>query len=161
LSDLQQNITRSCIRNSTKLSVAESGLAIQSATLTPLEPKSLVVVRLHYERWACFGREANEMAEGNGTIEVKLTPSVAEDGSLRLTPEIGRVEAEGLIGELLRSGSLGDTLRDKITESLLSTVRKAGDFNATLPPAARATPHSTARNFRVPARVSCWWCWME
>jgi hypothetical protein len=143
LSDLQQNITEVLHTQLDKAERCGERIAIQSATLTPLEPKSLVVVRLHYERWACFGREANEMAEGNGTIEVKLTPSVAEDGALRLTPEIGRVEAEGLIGELLRSGSLGDTLRDKITESLLSTVRKGGDFNATLPPAARgnATLH--------------------
>jgi hypothetical protein len=143
LSDLQQNITEVLHTQLDKAERCGERIAIRSATLTPLEPKSLVVARLHYERWVCFGREANEMAEGNGTIEVKLTPSVAEDGSLRLTPEIGRVEAEGLIGELLRSGSLGDTLRDKITESLLSTVRKAGDFNATLPPAARgnATLH--------------------
>jgi hypothetical protein len=77
------------------------------------------------------------MVEGNGTVEVKLIPSVAENGALRVTPEIGRVDAEGLIGELLRSGSLGETLRDKIAESLLSAVRQGGDFNATLPPSAR------------------------
>ena len=143
LSDLQQNITEVLHTQLDKAERCGERIAIQSATLTPLEPKSLVVVQLHYERWACFGREANEMAEGNGTIEVKLTPSVGEDGALRLTSEIGRVEAEGMIGELLRSGSLGDTLRDKITESLLSTARQGGDFNATLPPAARgnATLH--------------------
>ncbi len=62
---------------------------------------------------------------------------------MRLTPEIGRVDAQGLIGELLRSGSLGDILRDKITESVLSAIRQGGDFNATLPAAARgnATLH--------------------
>ena len=37
-----------------------------------------------------FGRESmNEIVEGNGTIEVKLTPAVAEDGSLRLSAQIG------------------------------------------------------------------------
>jgi hypothetical protein len=137
LSDLQQNITEVLHTQLDRAERCGERIAILSATLTPLEPKSLVVVQLHYERWACLGREANEMAEGNGTIEVKLTASVGEDGALRLTPEIGRVEAEGLIGELLRTGSLGDTLRDKITESLLSTARQGGDFNATLPPAAR------------------------
>jgi hypothetical protein len=60
-----------------------------------------------------------------------------------MTPEMGRIDAEGLIGELLRSGSLGDTLRDKIAELVLFTVRRGGDFSATLPPAARgnATLH--------------------
>jgi hypothetical protein len=100
-------------------------------------------VQLHFERWACLGRDVNEMVEGNGTIEVKLTPSVGGDGALRLTPEIGRVDAQGLIGELLRSGSLGETLRGKIMESLLATVRQGGDFSATLPPSVRggATLH--------------------
>jgi hypothetical protein len=100
-------------------------------------------VQLHFERWACLGREANEIVEGNGMIEVKLTPSVGKDGALRMTPEMGRIDAEGLIGELLRSGSLGDTLRDKIAELVLFTVRRGGDFSATLPPAARgnATLH--------------------
>jgi hypothetical protein len=62
---------------------------------------------------------------------------------LRLVPEIGRITAEGLVGELLRSGPLGDALRDKITDALLSAVRQGGDFKVTLPPSAQgfATLH--------------------
>ena len=76
-----------------------------------------------------------------GGASVRLR--VGADGALRLLPEIGRVDAPGLIGDLLRSGSPGETMRDTITESLLSTVRWGGDFSATLPPAARggATLH--------------------
>jgi hypothetical protein len=143
LSDLQLNISEVLRGQLNKSERCGERIAIQNATLTPATPASLVVVQLHFERWACLGRDVNEMVEGNGTIEVKLTPSVGSDGALRLQPEIGRVDAPGLIGDLLRSGSPGETLRDTITESLLSTIRRGGDFSATLPPAARggATLH--------------------
>lgn len=138
LSELQQNITDVLHTQLDKTERCGERIAIQTATLAPSEPASLVVVQLHVERWTCLGREANEMAEGNGTIEVKLSPSVGEDGDLRLTPEIGRVEAQGLIAEWLRAGSLGERLRDKIADSVLSAVRQGGNFSTTLPPAARS-----------------------
>jgi hypothetical protein len=137
LSDLQQNITEVLHTQLDKADRCGERIAILTATLGPSEPASEAFLQLHIERWTCLGREANEMAEGNATFEVKMTPSVGEDGALRLTPEIGRVDAQGLIGEWLLSGSLGETLRDKIADSVLSAVRQGGDFNATLPPAAR------------------------
>lgn len=144
LSDLQQNIAEVLHSQLDKAERCGERIEVQSATLTALRPASVVAVQLHFERWTCLGREANEMVEGNAMFAVKLTPSVGEDGVLRLTPEIGRVDAQGLIGELLRSGSPGEMLRDKITDSILSTVRRGSDFNVTLPPAARgnATLHS-------------------
>jgi hypothetical protein len=138
LSDLQQNITEALRRQLNKADRCGEQLAIQSATLTPEPPASLVFLRLHFERWACFGRDTtNELAEGNATIEMKLTPAVGEDGIFRMVPEMKRIDAEGLVGEMLRSGSLGEDLRDKITELVLSAVRQGGDFKATLPPAAQ------------------------
>jgi len=137
MSELQQNITEVLRAELDKAESCGEQIAIQSATLTPREPASLVAVHLHFERWACRGRDSiTEMVEGNGTLEVKLTPAIAE-GGLRLVPEIGRVDAEGFVGELLRSGSLGDALRDKIAESILSVAQRGGDFKATLPPAAQ------------------------
>jgi hypothetical protein len=144
LSDLQQSIAEVLHAQLDKAERCGERIEIRTATLTPLGPASLVVVQLHFERWSCRGGgQANEMAEGIGTIEVKLTPSVGADGALRLTPEIARVDAEGLIGQLLRAGSPGETLRDEIMESLLSAIRHGGDFNTTLPAAARgnATLH--------------------
>jgi hypothetical protein len=141
LSDLQQNITEVLRAQLNKASRCGERIAILSATLNARAPASLVVARLHFERWACatmFGRETvNEVVEGNPTIEVKLTPVVGKDGTLQMRPEIGRVDAEGLIGELLRSGSVGDGLRDTIAELLLSAVRQGGDFKLTLPPVAQ------------------------
>jgi hypothetical protein len=48
-----------------------------------------------------------------------------------------RIDAEGLIGELLRSGSLGDAVRDAVAQSVLSAVRQGGDFKVNLPAAAQ------------------------
>jgi hypothetical protein len=141
LSDLQQNIREVLRDELNKSDRCGERIEIRDATLTPRAAVGLVVAHLHYERWACptmFGRETmNELVEGNATIEVKLTPAVADDGTLRLVPETAHIDAEGLVGESLRSGSLGDALRDKITEALLSIVRQGADFKATLPPAAQ------------------------
>lgn len=138
MSDLQHNISDVLRSQLDKADRCGERIAIQNATLTPATPASLVVVQLHFERWACFSREiVNEMAEGNGTIEMKLTLAAGEDGTLHLKPEIGRIDAEGLVGDLLRSGSLGGTLRDEIAESVLSVVRQGGDFKVMMPPAAQ------------------------
>ncbi len=139
MSDLQQNIAEVLRTRLDQANRCGDRVAIRDAALTPLAPSSVVVAQFHFERWACFGRDAmNEMVEGNGTIEVKLTPAVAEDGALRLVPEIERIDAQGLIGEMLRSGTLGEALRDKIAESLLLALRGGTDFKTTLPPAAQS-----------------------
>jgi hypothetical protein len=137
--DLQQNITEVLRAQLDKSDRCGERIAIQDATLTPLQPASLVVTRLHFERWACFGGQNNEIAEGDGTLEVKLTPAVEQNGRLQLTPAISRVDAEGLLGESLRSGSLGSELRDQIAENILSAVRQGGDFKLILPAAAQGS----------------------
>jgi len=139
ISDLQQNITQVLRAQLDKAERCGERVAIQNATLTPMPPATLVSIQLHFERWSCFGGQNNEMAEGDGALEVKLTPEVLADGTLRLTPAVGRIGAEGLLGESLRSGSLGDELRNKTAESILSTVRQGGNFKVILPPAAQNT----------------------
>jgi hypothetical protein len=140
LSDLQENMTAVLRADLDKADPCGERIEVQSATLTPRLQVSAAVVQLHFERWACRGRQTmNEMVEGNGTIEVKLTLAVGDDGSLRLQPEIGPVDAEGLVGELLRSGSLGETLRDKVATSVLSAARQGANFETMLPPAAQGS----------------------
>jgi hypothetical protein len=141
LSDLQQNITEILSSQLDRADRCGERIAIQNAILTPLAPASQVVARLHFERWKCvkvFGKERpNKLVGGNGTIEIKLTPAVEEDSTLRLVPEVGRIEAEGPLGELLRSGSIGASLREKITKALLNAMQKGTNFKATLPPVAQ------------------------
>ncbi len=80
----------------------------------------------------------NEIVEGNGTIEIQLTPAVAPDGSMKLVAQIGRVDAQGLIGDQLRSGSLGETIRDKTAETFVAIMRRGNDFKNSLPSGARS-----------------------
>jgi len=142
LADLQQAMAEVLRVQLDKTDRCGERIALQTAELTPQGQASLVVAQLHLERWSCaplFGRESmNEIMEGNGTIEVQLTPAVAEDGTLRLLAQIGRIDADGLIGASLRSGSLGESLRDKIAESVLTILRRGGDFQAALPAGVRS-----------------------
>ncbi len=135
LSDLQQHITEVLRAQLNQAPRCGERIEVLSATLEPSTPASTMLVQLHYERWACLGREVNEMAEGNGTVEIKLTPSVRDDGKLALAAEIGRVDADGRLGDLLRSGSLGETVRAKVTGALHSALT-GSDFKAILPPVA-------------------------
>jgi hypothetical protein len=142
LSDLQQNITDVLSSELDKDDHCGDRIAIQHATLTPVEPASLAVVQLHYERWGCakvFGKEqAKRLVGGNAVMQLKLTPAVEENNTeLRLVPEVGPVQADGSLGELLRSGTVGQMLQDKIRNAILKALQKGTDLSATLPPAVQ------------------------
>lgn len=137
LSDIQQNMTgflRSQLNRSPRCG---ERIEVQQATFTPLEPASQVIARVHYERWICPPGQGwtstTEVANGNGAIEVKLTPAVEAGVGLRLASEITRVDGDGSLRNLLRSGDLGVTLREQIAASLLSNLQKAADLKAALP----------------------------
>jgi hypothetical protein len=142
LSDLQQNMTELLSAELDKDDHCGDRIAVQHATLTPAEPASLAVVQLHYERYACakvFGKqEAKRVVAGNAVMQMTLTPAVEEDNTeLRLVPEVGPIEADGSLGQLLRSGTLGDMLREKIRKAILNALQKGTDLSATLPPAVQ------------------------
>jgi hypothetical protein len=142
LSDLQQNMTLLLSSELDKDDRCGDRIAIQHATLVPAAPASLADVQLHYERWGCakvFGKqEAKRLVGGNADIQMKLTPAVEEDHrQLRLVPEVGPIEADGSLGELLRSGTLGEMLREKIRKAILHAMQKGTDLSATLPPAVQ------------------------
>ena len=141
LSDVQHNITAILRSKLTRSPRCGERLEIQQATLTPMAPASLVVARVHFEHWVCPpGQESPmEVVGGDGTIEVKLTPSVEQKAGLGLISEITRVDAERFLRDLLRSGDLGDTLREQIAASVLSAMQKGTDLKATLPPAAQSS----------------------
>jgi hypothetical protein len=149
LGELQQNITALLASQLDKEDACGERIAIEHAELTPVPPASLAVVQLHYERWACakvLGKEKTKrLVGGNALIEVRLTPAIEQDNTeLRLVPEVGKIEADGSLGELLRSGTLGDAIRDKIRTSILSAMEKGTNLSATLPPAIQG--HATIQN---------------
>jgi hypothetical protein len=140
LSELQQNLTALLSAQLGKNEDCGERIAIQQAELVPADPASVATVQLHYERWACakvFGKEkSKKLVNGNAVIEMKLTPAVEEDNTeLRLVPEVGKIEADGSLGELLRSGSLGDMLKEKIRTSILSAMQKGTNLSVTIPAA--------------------------
>jgi hypothetical protein len=142
LSDLQQNLTGLLSSEMDKDDRCGERLTIQNATLVPVDPASLATISLHYERWGCvkvFGKqEAKKLIGGDAQIQIKLTPSIDENNTeLRLVPEVGRIQADGSLGELLRSGVLGETIRNKVQSSITSALQKGANLSATLPPAVQ------------------------
>ena len=138
---------RISVENATLAPAAPAGAASTSiATPSPAAagaaaPAGRLTVQLHFEKWACikaFGKEnARRLVAGNGTVEVLLMPRIEQGNAVRLDADVGRIDADGSLGELLRSGSLGPALRDKIREALLKAIQKSADFNVVVPEQAR------------------------
>jgi len=141
LPELQQNIT--AIMRAQLDSSGQCGerIAVRQAMLTPAIPASLLVLQLHYERWACRGMTGqtspSELAQSDGQVQMKLTPSLEKSGVLQLAAEFQRTDASGMMAESLRSGMLGDDLREKVSEALVSVLRAGANFKTTLPPAVQ------------------------
>ena len=137
LSELRENLT-DLLRP--QLSVGHScgeRLELRQAMMTPSAPASIVNLSLHYERWSCMGGISQELAEGDGTVDIKLHPEVEKPNSLKFVSEFSRIDAGGLMGQSLRSGTLGDELRDKLSQSMLSILRSSVDFQKLLPAVVR------------------------
>ena len=142
MSDLQQNLTEVLASELDKNDQCGDRIAIEHATLIPAEPAALATVQLHYERYACakvFGKQQTKrLVGGNAVMPLKLTPAVEQDNTqLRLIPEVGAIQADGSLGELLRSGTVGEMLQEKIRKAILNALQKGTDLSATLPPAAQ------------------------
>jgi hypothetical protein len=56
---------------------------------------------------------------------------------LKIAAAFGRIDATGMLEEAIRSGSLGDDLREKAVRSVLAAAQADADFNIALPPAVR------------------------
>ena len=117
---------------------------------------------------------------GNAAVTVKLTPSAGPDG-ISMASEVQKIDADGSLGELLRSGSLGATVKEKIASSVESSIRKGLDLKSALPTAVAAAEmcirdrrhlsrflveHGRPRLMAKPAlllrvRCICVWRWMS
>jgi hypothetical protein len=151
LLDLQQNITQLLRPQIEKASGCGERLALRQASIAPASPASILTLQLHYERWSCRGSISSELAEGEGSVEVKLTPAVEKSNSLKLTAEFSRINASGMMGDSLRSGDLGDDLRDRVSQSILSVMQAGVDFKATLPPAVQNSAVVQSVKFQDPS----------
>jgi hypothetical protein len=70
---------------------------------------------------------------------------------VRLRAEVVSLDATGQLGELLRSGSLGKMLREKIRKAVESDLEKSANLRATLPAAVRDIAAVRTVGFRAGA----------
>jgi hypothetical protein len=142
LADLQSHITPLLQTELNQSNRCGERISVEKATLAPAAPAGNLTVQLHFEKWVCIkalGKEnAKRLVGGNGTVNVTLTPALADGNMVRLDAEIGAIDADGSLGELLRSGSMGDALRDKIREALLKAIQKSTVLEAVVPAQARS-----------------------
>ncbi len=147
LGDFQSHLTPILQTELNKSDRCGERLSIRSATLTPASPAGILAVQAHFEKWICIkalGQDsAKKLIGGDATLQVKLTPRV-EDATqgktgqtVRLDAEIGTINADGPLGELLRSGTVGPALRDKIRESLLAAIQKSTQLDGVIPAEAQ------------------------
>jgi hypothetical protein len=155
LTDLQSHMTPLLQAELNQSNRCGERISVERATLVPAAPAGRMTVQLHFEKWACFkafGKEnATRLVGGNGTVQVLLTPRV-DDGNIqtfRLDAEIGNIDADGSLGELLHS-EYGNTLRDKIREALLKAIRKSSGLEAVVP--AQARPFVTLQSVEFAER---------
>jgi hypothetical protein len=84
-------------------------------------------------------------------VQVLLTPRLDETQTVRLDAEIGNIDADGSLGELLHS-DYGATLRDKIRQALLKAIQKSASPEAVVP--AQAQPFVTIQSVEFVERGS-------
>jgi hypothetical protein len=148
LTDLQSHMTPLLQAELNQSNRCGERISVERTTLVPAAPAARMTVQLHFEKWACFkafGKEnTTKLVGGNGTVQVLLTPRLGDDPktgegntqTVRLDAEVGDIDADGSLGELLHS-EYGNTLRDKIRQGLLKAIQKASGLEAVVPAQAR------------------------
>jgi hypothetical protein len=141
LSGLQDNITPVLAAQLNRSEKCGERLSLSEATLVPAPPSSQLTVHLRFERWGCvkaLGKEVvKRLVAGNGVVTVNLTPSV-KAGGISLAAVVEKIDSDGTLGELLRSGSTGDAIRAKIASSIQAAIEKSTNLSA-LPPEIATT----------------------
>lgn len=141
LGDLQRNIVAILASAVNQDNRCGERLAVRDATLELDEPAANLSADVHVERWGCakaFGKEVTKrLVNGDAALRIRLTPRVVDGRSVGLTAEVISIDAEGQLGEILRSPGVGGPLREKIRSSVESALGKAADLHGDLPPAVR------------------------
>jgi hypothetical protein len=136
LGDFQEHLTPVLGAQLNKSDRCGDRLSMEHAMISPSAPSGVLTANVNFERYACvkaFGKQiAKRMVGGHGVVEVNLTPSV-EENDIAIAAEVRKVDADGSLGEVLRSGSFGDSLREKIAGSVESAIQKSADLKSALP----------------------------
>ena len=134
LGDFQQHLTPIMAAQLNRSDKCGERLSVEQAALAP---SGVLTATVHYERFACakaLGKDiVKRLVGGNAVVEVNLTPTVT-DNHLAMTAEVRKIDADGSLGEMLRSGSFGDSLKQKISTSIESSIEKSpANLKSTLP----------------------------
>jgi hypothetical protein len=136
LGGLQTNLTPVLAAQLNQSDRCGERLTVEKAVLAPEAPLGLLTANVNFERYACvkaLGKQiVKRLVGGHAVIEVNLTPSV-EDTGIMLSAEVRKLDADGSLGEVLHSGDLGDSIREKIEDSVESAIQKSADLKLTLP----------------------------
>lgn len=141
LSDLQRQITPILQAQLKQENRCGERISVERAELGPAAPSATLHADIHFEKWGCakaFGKEiVKKLVAGNGVVEARLTPEIADASTVRFRVEVTSVTADGELGEILRSGSFGDALQEKIRKTVAEDVEKSARLSEGLPHAAR------------------------
>jgi hypothetical protein len=151
LSDLQEKITSILKAELTQENRCGDRLSVDRAELTAEPHAALLTAWVHYEKWGCakaFGKEmVKKLVGGNGVLKVRLTPAVESPENVRLHADVVSMDADGSLGDVLRSGSFGASFQEKIRKTLVSDLERSTNLRAALPPAAREIARIHAAEF--------------
>lgn len=144
LGGLQSHLTQLVRQELNRSERCGERVTIQSATLAPAAPAADLAVHLHFERWICVAAEGNtprQMLASDAAVHVTVNPvlekSAGGEQVVRLDARIGALEADGPLGEMLRSGAAGNAIRDKMREALLKVLERSTDLEGVLTPQTR------------------------
>ena len=166
LSDFQQNITGVLRSQLDKSERCGERIEIQHATLTPADPASVVTAQLHYERWACtkmFGKQtAHRLVGGNAVVQLKLTPVVEDDRTVRLQPELGdEFRRTGHWANFSVRGPLSRCCAKRSATPCSPPRKRAPTSVRRSRRRPRASPRSGVRGSRMLAMAASPWFWTE
>jgi len=163
LRDLQDNIAALLASQLNRSDRCGERLTVESATLVPASPSAILTAHVHFERWGCIKALGRDMVKrlvgGNAVVVVKLTPSAgAPSGTdaISLASEVQKIDADGSLGEVLQSGSLGTSLKEKIASGIESSIRKGLDLKSTLPSSVAAAATLRSAQFVSGAEGRLW-----
>ena len=121
-------------------------VSIQSATFAPAPATGAadLAVHLHFEKWVCVAAEPNapkQLLASDAAVHVIVKPVLEKSAGgiqvVKLDAQIGGIEADGPLGEMLRSGAVGSTIRDKMSAALLKALKRSTDLDGVMTPQTR------------------------
>jgi hypothetical protein len=111
-------------------------LTVEKASIAPDAPASVLTANVDFERYGCvkaLGKQiVKRLLGGHGVIEVTLLPSI-EDNKVMLAARVRNIDADGPLGDVLRSSSFSDSIREQVEDSIEAAIQKSANLKLTLP----------------------------